>query len=165
MCKIAVFATRFELKEVPKVNDLQLEFANIMSGEMPYTIDAKGRMSFPQRFREILGERFMLTRGSGHNIVCYNEAQWQDTVRRIAAMPMGKNKDNLTHLVVKGATPVEADKLGRILIPQTLREFANLTHDVYVVGAIDVAEIWDKAAYESHNIADEDIYDAYSALE
>ncbi len=142
----------------------QFGFNTILSGELPYTIDAKGRMSFPQKFRDTLGERMILTRGSGHKIVCYNEAQWMDMVRRIAKMPAGKERDNLTHMIVKGATPVEADKLGRILIPQTLREFANLTHDVYVVGAIDLAEIWDKANYENHNIADEDIYDAYRTL-
>ncbi len=137
---------------------------SIMSGEMPYTIDAKGRMSFPQKFREIIGERFVLTRGSGKRLICYNEEQWLEVVESIAKLPMGKHRDNLTHMLVKGATPVEADKLGRILVPQTLREYANLTHDVYVVGAIDVAEIWDKTIYENHNIDDGDIYEAYSEL-
>ncbi len=142
----------------------ELEFGTVLNGELPYTIDQKGRMSFPQKFREVLGDRMILTRGSGHKLVCYNEANWQKTVRKIAAMPIGKERDNLTHIIIKGATPVEADKMGRILIPQTLREFARLTHDVYVVGALDMAEIWDKATYESLNVPDDDIYDAYRVM-
>lgn len=138
-----------------------------MSGELPYTIDQKGRMSFPIRFREILGDRFRLTRGADHRLVAYSEEKWQSLVDKISAMRPGKNKEMLTHIYVKGASPVEADKLGRILVPQALREYAGLIKDVYVVGAIDVAEIWDKSTYEefTQSIDPEDLYAAMAALE
>lgn len=138
-----------------------------MSGELPYTIDQKGRMSFPIRFREILGDRFRLTRGADHRLVAYSEEKWQSLVEKISAMRPGKDKEMLTHIYVKGASPVEADKLGRILVPQALREYAGLIKDVYVVGAIDVAEIWDKSTYEefTQSINPEDLYAAMAALE
>lgn len=137
-----------------------------MSGEMPYTIDSKGRMSFPQKFREIIGDKFMLTRGADHRLVAYSEADWNELLERIFAMPEGRNKEILKTMYIKGAIAVEADKLGRILVPQALREYAGLLKDVYVVGAIDTAEIWDKATYEAftQSFAPDDFYNALSSL-
>lgn len=144
----------------------ELDFDRIMSGELPYTIDAKGRMSFPQKFREIIGEKFVLTRGANHRLMCYSEESWNTMVEKIFKMPLGVERERLTQVYVKGASPVEADKLGRILVPQTLREYAYLVKDVYVVGSIDVAEIWDKATYEAFNqsIGADDIYSALGAM-
>lgn len=137
-----------------------------MSGELPYTIDIKGRMSFPQRFRDIIGERFVLTRGADHRLVVYSEERWQTLVTQISQMHPGRYREVLTQIYVKGAIPVETDKLGRILVPQALREYAGLVKDVYVVGAIDVAEIWDKATYERFNSAinPEELYAALASL-
>ena len=137
-----------------------------MSGELPYTIDTKGRMSFPQKFRDVIGERFMLTRGADCRLVAFSEEKWKTMVDKISQMPPGKDREVLTQMYVKGANPVEADKLGRILVPQTLREYAGLVKDVYVVGAIDIAEIWDKAAYDRINsaIKPEDYYSAMASL-
>lgn len=143
-----------------------MDFDKIMSGELPYTIDAKGRMSFPQKFRDIIGEKFVLTRGANRRLVAYSEASWNAMVMKIYNMPLGSDRERLTQTYVKGAVPVEADKLGRILVPQTLREYASLVKDVYVVGSIDIAEIWDKATYEAFNqsIEADDIYAALSAM-
>lgn len=137
-----------------------------MSGELPYTIDAKGRMSFPQRFREIIGDRFILTRGADHRLVAYSEEKWNSLLEKISAMREGRDKEILKQIYIKGAIPVEADKLGRILVPQALREYAGLMKDVYVVGAIDTAEIWDKSTYEAftQSIDPEDLYAAMAAL-
>ena len=142
------------------------QMSKIMSGEMPYTIDSKGRMSFPQDFREIIGDRFILTKGAGHHLIAHSESSWNSLVLRILAMPEGRKKELLKHQYVKCAKPVEADKLGRILVPQTLREYAMLMKDVYVVGAMDTAEIWDKATYEAftQSIGPDDLYDALEAL-
>ncbi len=138
-----------------------------MSGELPYTIDVKGRMSFPQRFRDILGDRFILTRGANHRLVAYSEENWNELLEKISLMREGKDKEVLKQIYIKGAIPVETDKLGRILVPQALREYARLMKDVYVVGAIDTAEIWDKNTYEefTQSILSEDLYSALAALE
>ena len=138
-----------------------------MSGELPYTIDVKGRMSFPQRFRDVLGDRFILTRGANHRLVAYSEENWNELLDKISLMREGKDKEVLKQIYIKGAIPVETDKLGRILVPQALREYARLMKDVYVVGAIDTAEIWDKNTYEefTQSILPEDLYSALAALE
>lgn len=139
---------------------------SLMSGEMPYTIDAKGRMSFPSKFREIIGDRFMLTRGADHRLVAYSEEKWQELLEKIYRMKEGKDKEILKQIYIKGAIPVESDKLGRILVPQALREYACLVKDVYVVGAIETAEIWDKSTYDqfTQSINPEDLYSALEAL-
>ena len=143
-----------------------MQIFHMMSGELPYTIDSKGRMSFPQKFRDIIGDRFILTRGADHRLVVYSEESFNSLLERIYNMKEGREKEILKQIYIKGALPVETDKLGRILVPQTLREYAGLLKDVYVVGAMDTAEIWDKATYEAFNqtIAPDDIYGALSLL-
>ena len=142
------------------------DMSKVMSGELLYTIDAKGRMSFPQRFREIIGDRFILTKGLDRQITVRSEENWSSLVVRISAMPEGRSKERLKHQYIKCAVPVETDKLGRILVPQALRAFAGLSRDVYVVGAIDTAEIWDKDTYDSfaQELEPDDLYAALEAL-
>lgn len=137
-----------------------------LSGELPYTIDAKGRMSFPPRFKKVFGDRFILTRGADHRLTVYPVEKWRTFVNKISAMDFGREKELLTQIYIKGAIPVECDKMGRILIPQALREYAGLVKDVYVVGAIDIVEIWDKAAYESviQNISQQELYAAMAFM-
>ncbi len=137
-----------------------------MSGELPYTIDAKGRMSFPQRFRDVIGDRFILTRGADRRLVAHSEETWNTLLEKISQMRPGKEKEILKQIYIKGAIPVETDKLGRILVPQALREYAGLLKDVYVVGAIDTVEIWDKATYEAftQSIDPQELYDAMAYL-
>ncbi len=143
------------------------DISKMMSGELPYTIDSKGRMSFPQRFRDVIGDRFILTRGADRRLVAYSEEKWNQLMLKISAMKEGREKEILKQIYIKGAIPVEADKLGRILVPQALREYAALMKDVYVVGAMDTAEIWDKSLYESftQSIAPDELYSALGALE
>ena len=138
----------------------------MMSGELPYTIDSKGRMSFPQRFREIIGDRFILTRGADRRLTASSEEKWQELMLKISQMHEGRDKEVLKQIYIKGAIPVEADKMGRILVPQALREYAGLMKDVYVVGAMDTAEIWDKQTYEAftQSIRQDELYSALGAL-
>ncbi len=141
--------------------------AVMMSGELPYTIDTKGRMSFPQRFRDIIGDKFILTRGADRRLTVYSEPKWSELMKKISAMRDGREKEVLKQIYIKGAIPVECDKMGRILVPQALREYAGLIKDVYVVGAMDTAEIWDKGVYESftQSISQDELYAALGALE
>ncbi|MCD7785315.1 MAG: cell division/cell wall cluster transcriptional repressor MraZ [Oscillospiraceae bacterium] len=138
-----------------------------MSGELPYTIDVKGRVSFPQKFRDVLGDSFILTRGADHRLVAYSTEHWNALRDKISLMREGKDKEILKQIYIKGAIQVETDKLGRILVPQALREYARLLKDVYVVGAIDTAEIWDKNTYEefTQSISPDDLYAALAALD
>ena len=114
-------------------------------GEFNHTIDAKGRLIIPSRFRELLGDEFVLTKGLDGCLSIYPMEEWEAFEEKLRALPLtNKNARTFSRFFVAGATPCELDKQGRILIPQTLREFAGLDKDVVLVGVIDKIEVWDK---------------------
>ena len=114
-------------------------------GEYNHTIDAKGRLIIPSRFRELLGEEFVLTRGLDGCLSIYPMDEWVAFEEKLRALPL-TNKDARTfsRFFVAGATTCQLDKQGRILVPQTLREFAGLEKEVVLTGNLDRIEIWSK---------------------
>lgn len=100
-------------------------------GEYNHTIDAKGRLIIPSKFRELLGEEFVLTKGLDGCLSIYPMDEWNAFEEKLRALPLtNKNARTFTRFFVAGATNCELDKQGRILVPQTLREFAGLEKDV-----------------------------------
>ena len=96
-------------------------------GEYNHTIDAKGRLIIPSKFRELLGEEFVLTKGLDGCLSIYPMDEWNAFEEKLRALPLtNKNARTFTRFFVAGATNCELDKQGRILVPQTLREFAGL---------------------------------------
>lgn len=96
-------------------------------GEHKHTIDAKGRLIIPSDYRELLGEKFVLTKGFEGCLSIYPMTEWEAFEKKLSALPLtNKNARTLTRFFVAGATECELDKQGRILIPSTLREFAGL---------------------------------------
>ncbi len=120
---------------------------SMLKGTYFQSMDAKGRMSFPTKLREVVGERFIITRGIDGCLFVYSLEDFEAMAEKISALPMGKGKGIQRHFMA-WASEVEADKQGRILIPQSLRELANLTKDVVVAGVSSRAEIWDRKAWE-----------------
>ncbi|HLE08302.1 MAG TPA: division/cell wall cluster transcriptional repressor MraZ [Thermodesulfobacteriota bacterium] len=122
-------------------------------GRFEHTIDAKGRLSIPARFREVLNERYdsrlVVTTYDGCLIV-YPYQEWVILEERIAGLPEFK-KDTRVFLrfFYSSASDCPIDKLGRILIPQPLREYARLEKDVILVGAFKQFEIWSKAVWNA----------------
>ena len=101
---IVAYSTEIVESGVKRVN--RMPKTERMSGELLYTIDPKGRMSFPPKFREILGERFILTKGPNNKLVAYSEENWEKLVEQIAEMDLGREKDILTQMcaeAVRGA--------------------------------------------------------------
>ncbi len=114
-------------------------------GEYNHTIDAKGRLIIPSRFRELLGEEFVLTKGLDGCLSIYPMGEWEAFEQKLRALPLtNKNARTFSRFFVAGATPCELDKQGRILIPQTLREFAGLDKDVVLTGNLNRIEVWSK---------------------
>ena len=114
-------------------------------GEYNHTIDAKGRLIIPSRFRELLGEEFVLTKGLDGCLSIYPMSEWEAFEQKLRALPLtNKNARTFSRFFVAGATPCELDKQGRILIPQTLREFAGLDKDVVLTGNLNRIEVWSK---------------------
>ncbi len=117
-------------------------------GEYNHTIDAKGRLIVPVKFREALGDSFVVTQGFDGCLFAYDNAEWQQFEEKIKQLPLtNKNARQFARFFLAGAAECEVDKQGRILIPSNLREYAGLVKDVVLVGVASHIEIWDKAAY------------------
>ncbi|MBQ9065029.1 MAG: division/cell wall cluster transcriptional repressor MraZ [Blautia sp.] len=114
-------------------------------GEHNHTIDAKGRLIIPSKFRELLGEEIILTRGLDGCLSIYPMDEWEAFEEKLRSLPLtNKNARTFSRFFVSGATSCELDKQGRILVPQTLREFAGLVKDVVFAGSLNRIDVWDK---------------------
>ena len=120
-------------------------------GEYNHTIDAKGRLIIPSRFRELLGEEFVLTRGLDGCRSNYTLDEGVPCEETLRALPL-TNKDARTfsRFFVAGATACQLDKQGRILVPQTLRQFAGLDKDVVLTGNLNRIEVWSKEKWSEN---------------
>ena len=128
-------------------------------GEFKSTLDSKGRMNFPVKVREELGDVFMISKTlDQHCIKVYTMDDWNALAEKIKELPQTKTA-NLQRVLFGSAFAVEPDKQGRALIPAPLREYAGLQTDVVIVGLVGRAEIWDKEKWEAFNSTkkDEDI--------
>lgn len=114
----------------------------MFSGEFRHNMDPKGRVTVPSKFREDLGEKFYVCKGLDGCLFLLSQSRWDKLMENVSAMPLAKAK-SVQRYFCSGATDVEPDKQGRILIPPTLREHAGLQKDVTVIGAANRAEIWD----------------------
>ena len=120
-------------------------------GEYNHIIDAKGRLIIPARFRELLGVEFILTIGLYGCLSIYPMDAWEAFETKLRALPLtNKNARTFTRFFVAGATNCELDRQGRILVPQTLREFAGLEKEVVLTGNLDRIEIWSKEKWSEN---------------
>lgn len=120
----------------------------MLIGEYSHNIDAKGRLNFPAKLREDLGERFIVTKGLDDCLFVYSLVEWAELERKIKELPMSKAR-TIQRYLFAGAAEVEPDKQGRILIPGNLRDFAGLEKDIMVIGASNRAEIWNRSRWET----------------
>jgi MraZ protein len=115
----------------------------MLIGEYQHNVDPKGRVFMPAHFREELGEHFIATKGLDDCLFVYSSDEWRLLEEKIRSLPLSKAR-NLQRFFFAGAADIEADKQGRVLIPQNLREYASLVKDVMIIGASNRVEIWDK---------------------
>ncbi len=121
-----------------------------MRGEYQHNIDAKGRLIFPIKLREELGEHFVMFKGLDNCISVYSQEKWQQFEQELAALP---SKARNVRRFYSANFECEPDSQGRILIPPVLREYAQLKKDVTVIGMIDRVEIWDSDNWKAYNEA------------
>ncbi|MCI8354240.1 MAG: division/cell wall cluster transcriptional repressor MraZ [Lachnospiraceae bacterium] len=118
-------------------------------GEYNHTIDAKGRLIIPSKFREALGDEFVVTKGMDGCLFVFDNSEWQNFAEKLRELPMmDKEVRQFTRFFLAGAASVEVDKQGRILLPSVLREFADITKDAVLVGVGSRIEIWSKDRWE-----------------
>ncbi|MCI8648524.1 MAG: division/cell wall cluster transcriptional repressor MraZ [Anaerotruncus sp.] len=122
----------------------------MLTGQYAHSLDAKGRVNFPVRLREELGERFIITRGLDNCLFVYSMEEWQQLADKLSGLPISKSA-KLKRFFFSSAAEVEPDKQGRILLPGHLREYAGLVRDVTIAGVSNRAEIWDTARWEENN--------------
>lgn len=120
-------------------------------GEFEHSIDAKGRIIIPSRFREELGDKFVVTVGLDGCLFVYPLNEWEAFSAEIRKLPGTKEARQLQRLFFGKAAACEADKQGRILIPAVLREAAGLEKDIVFVGVLNKIEIWSKERFECNN--------------
>lgn len=125
-------------------------------GEYNHTIDAKGRLIVPSKFRDALGDEFVITKGLDGCLFVYDNKEWTAFEEKLKSLPL-TNKDarQFVRFFLAGAANVEVDKQGRILVPANLREFAKLSKDVVLVGVASRIEIWSKEIWESSESFDD----------
>ncbi len=125
-------------------------------GEYQHTIDEKGRVAVPSKFRSSLGERAIVTRGLDHCLFIFNVAEWQKLAEKLIALPMVQaNSRAFVRLMLAGAMEVDLDSQGRILVPDYLRQYALLGKQTIVVGLYNRIELWDEAAWKKYKHATE----------
>ena len=121
----------------------------MLTGQYTHSIDAKGRVNFPAKLREELGERFIITRGLDNCLFVYSVDEW-DQLAAKHELPISKSAP-LNRFFFAGAAEAEPDKQGRVLLPAHLREYAGLDRDVTIAGVSNRAEIWDSERWEKQN--------------
>lgn len=121
-------------------------------GEHQHSIDPKGRLFIPARFREGLGDRFVITKGLDGCLFAYARPEWESLEQKLKSLPFTKGDARaFVRFFFSGAAECEADKQGRILIPGNLREYAKLEKDVTIIGVSTRVEIWAKAQWDQYN--------------
>ena len=108
---------------------------HMFMGEYNHTIDAKGRLIIPAKFREVLGDEFVVTKGMDGCLFVFDNSEWQVFAEKLRSLPMiDKEVRQFTRFFLAGAASVEVDKQGRILLPSVLRDFAGITKDTVLIG-------------------------------
>ncbi|MCR5255156.1 MAG: division/cell wall cluster transcriptional repressor MraZ [Acetatifactor sp.] len=132
--------------------------------EYNHTVDAKGRLIIPAKFRESLGEEFVISKGMDGCLFVYANEDWNAFEQKLTSLPLiNKEARQFARFFLAGAASVELDKQGRILIPQGLRDFAGLEKDVVLVGVGSRIEIWSKEKWDEAS-GSEDLDDIANAM-
>lgn len=122
----------------------------MLIGEYQHNIDLKGRVAVPARFRDDLGALFYITKGLDNCLFVLPQDEWSRLMEKIKTMPISKAR-GLQRFFFSGAAEVVPDKQGRILIPQQLREHAELDKEVTFIGTSSRVEIWNSKKWAEFN--------------
>ena len=123
----------------------------MLLGEFKHNLDPKGRMAIPAKFRDKLTAGAIITRGIDDCLFVFANAEWEALAAKLVALPLAQaNSRAFTRLMLAGASDVELDAQGRILIPDYLRKYAGLKKEVVVAGLYNRIEIWDEATWATY---------------
>lgn len=125
-------------------------------GEYHHSIDDKGRLAVPIKFRADLSKGAVITRGLDGSLFLFPSEEWGKLAEKLASLPLGRaNSRAFARLMLAGAMDVELDKQGRIVIPEYLRGHAGMDKQVVLAGLYNRLELWDKTKWETYKTATE----------
>ena len=124
-------------------------------GEYEHTIDKKGRLIIPSKFREAFKEydveKFFITRGLDKCLFMFTENEWKTQESKFKSIPFTKSESRkFNRLYFSGAVELECDKQGRILVPKYLKDFAEIKRDIVIIGVSNRIEIWSKEIWNEY---------------
>ncbi len=124
----------------------------MFTGEYNHTIDQKGRLIIPNKFRNLLGDIFVITKGIDDCLEIYDKETWDKFSEKINSLPYSnKNAREFKRLFIGRATEVAPDKMGRVQLTVALRNVSGLKQDITFMGVGDHIEIWDTETFEKKN--------------
>jgi len=123
----------------------------MLIGEYLHTLDAKKRLSLPSKFRKEVGKKVVVTRGLDACLFMFPIGTWKTITEKLQTLPMGQaDTRGIARFILAGAVETEVDTAGRILIPDFLKEFADLRSRVVLAGVSDRVEIWNDKTWEEY---------------
>lgn len=121
----------------------------MLIGEYSHTIDSKKRLAIPSKLRKELGTKAVITRGLDSCLFIFPQKEWQQLVNKLSSLPFGeRNSRSFVRLMLAGASEVGLDSLGRVLVPDYLKNYAQLKKNVVIAGIHNRLEVWDKARWD-----------------
>jgi MraZ protein len=128
-------------------------------GEYQHSLDEKGRVIIPAKFRDTLGTIFVITRGLDHCLFVYPQSEWSLLEQKMKALPFTRSDARaFTRFFFSGAVECELDKQGRVNIPANLRSYGNLDKDCVIIGVSNRVEIWGKDHWDTYFNQSEDSF-------
>ena len=120
-------------------------------GEYKYSIDDKKRLAVPTKFRQSLGQKAVITRGLDQCLFLYPVKEWEKLAKKLSQLPLSQSDARgFVRLMLGGAMEVAIDNMGRILVPDYLKDYASLEKKVVMVGLYDRVELWDETVFEKY---------------
>ncbi len=120
-------------------------------GEYKYSIDEKKRLAIPAKFRQLLGKNGVITRGLDQCLFLYPAKEWKSLAEKLSKLPLSQaDARGFARLMLTGAMDVSLDNLGRILIPDYLKNYASFEKKVVIAGVYNRIEIWDEKKWEEY---------------
>ena len=123
----------------------------MLIGEYTHTLDTKRRLSLPSKFRKEIGKKVVITNGLESCLFVYSIKQWEKVTEKLTELSLGQaNTRDFNRFLLGGAVEMDVDSIGRILIPDFLKDFANLKGKVAVIGVHDRVEIWNEKTWSGY---------------
>ena len=120
-------------------------------GQYNYNLDPKKRLTIPPKFRSVLSKGAILTRGIDGCLFLYPQKQWNELAEKLSKLPLSQtNARSFARVMIAGAMDVKLDSLGRILIPDYLKDYAKLDKKVVIAGLYDRIEIWNEENWQKY---------------